>query len=61
MAYIKKQVCDPIKYKGREITVHEHQPDVMVRKDGSDFGVFTNAEAGRVAAMHSIDEEEKRK
>ena len=52
-------IGEPLNYDGHVITAHPMQPDVLIRKDGQDFGLFLSAEAGRKAAMKSIDAEKK--
>jgi len=55
----RETIGKPIHYSGRTITVHPMAPDVLIRKNGHDFGLYLSPEAGRRAAMESIDAEDK--
>jgi len=59
---MKREIIgSPVRYSGRVITAHPMAPDVLIRKDDQDFGLFLSIESGVVAAMKSIDAEDKDK
>ena len=53
----RKLIGKPVNYGGYVITAHPLAPDVLIRKNNQDFGLYLTAEAGRIAAMKSIDKE----
>jgi len=61
MAIERKQIGEPLHYKGHVITAHELQPDVLMKVDGSESGLFLSIHAGQVACKKGIDETEKKR
>ena len=60
MAVERKQVGPAETYLRHEITVHELQPDVLLRVNGQDLGFYTNAEAARRAGREYVDRKVER-
>lgn len=42
-------------YQGRRITAHVMAPDVLIRINGEDFGIYLSSSSGYRAAMRHID------
>lgn len=42
-------------YQGRRITAHTMAPDVLIRVNGEDYGIYLSVSSGYRAAMRHID------
>jgi len=60
MSVAREQIGETQHYRGRAITAHSYAPDVLMRIDGQDYGVYLSKEAGFRAKMKDIDREEER-
>jgi hypothetical protein len=55
-AFNRPRVGESQRCMGRTITAHVMQPDVLIRINDNDYGIYLSKQSGFRAAMRHIDE-----